>query len=285
MERERHDITRWAEVLQEFGRHEARAARLVTASVAALSTAALVTTWTLDLPPFDSAIVPVRTTTPEEQLAAAFDDATMHVRWDLLPEDRALASPRTEVAYSFPQDARAWPAQIAGADVLAGTNGYDLHVQDPTVTAVVPAPETRAVSREVLSADVTVLSGQGATGLWCRGTDAGAGDRYDFLLTHGGAVGIWEPNPDGLASGKGTGSWYLDGIDLREGVQMQASCLDEGAGVVLLLAVNGRTVLTYEPETLLGPSASGVEAYSYSDLPGSENLTARFRSFTQVSTA
>jgi hypothetical protein len=47
----------------------------------------------------------------------------------------------------------------------------------------------------------------------------------------------------------------------------------------LTLAVNGRTALSYRPETLLGPGHTGVEGMTFSDVDGPTAVT-RFTDFT-----
>ncbi|WP_432563713.1 protein kinase domain-containing protein [Kineococcus sp. SYSU DK003] len=287
--RQRHDTTRWAQALRTLGFGRGRRVRQRTLATALVAAAALGTTYVLDVPPFHRAETATGSSEQEalvQQVAAAYDDAAHTIQWDQLPEDGPLLDPRTQASWTFPEDSEAWPTVFAGAAAVASAQGYDVHVTDASLITDIPAPVV-ATSREVLTSKVSIVSGQGAVGLFCRGGDLDAGERYAFMFSHAGAVGIFEPDdPGGEAGANSTGFWYLHGIDLRDGVELQASCRDEGAKVVLQLAVNGKTVLTYEPTKILGPSRSGVEVYSFGGVEsGGEDITARVTSFAQLSTA
>ena len=119
-----------------------------------------------------------------------------------------------------------------------------------------------------------MTSGQGAWGVWCRGIDRTGTKRYEFLVSHAGAVQIIEPG------GIGSGWKYVEGLDTSVPVTLAARCADRvGAPVELTLAVNGRIALTYRPQTILGPGPAGIEGMTFSDVNGT-TVTASYSRFT-----
>jgi serine/threonine protein kinase len=158
-----------------------------------------------------------------------------------------------------------WPATKRDEYETRYTAGmYAVHATARGGYFAVPSPSRTSLPDEVVTARAAIESGQGAWGLWCRGTDAAGTERYEFLLSHAGAVQILEPD------GSSTGWKYLADIDVSEPVTMAARCDDvPGAPVVLTLSVNGRVALTYEPKgQLLGPGFAGIETMSFSDVSG-----------------
>jgi hypothetical protein len=113
--------------------------------------------------------------------------------------------------------------------------------------------------------------------VWCRGTDPTGTNRYEFQLSHGGAVRI--TMPDNTAT-----DWvYLRDqgivVDVSTPVTLTARCRDlTGAPVELTLAVNGQTVLTHEPIAVLGPGYAGLQAMPFSDVDGAM-ITAEYQQF------
>lgn len=159
-----------------------------------------------------------------------------------------------------------WPdATLPGYETHYRDGGYELHILGHGVYQPVPGPQIGSVTDEVVSATATVQSGQGGWGIWCRGIDQAGSSRYEFLISHAGAVQI--AGPDGY----GTGWVYLVGLDTSAPVTLAARCADVvGAPVELTLAVNGRTALTYRPDStgLLGPGYVGIEGMTFSDVSG-----------------
>jgi hypothetical protein len=156
-------------------------------------------------------------------------------------------------------------------------NGYRLHPTENAFVAV-PAPgDEPQAPDEVVSGTAAIVSGQGAWGVWCRGTDPAGTNRYEFQLSHGGAVRI--TMPDNTAT-----EWvYLRDrgitVDVSRPVTLTARCRDlAGAPVELTLAVNGQAVLTHRPDAVLGPGYAGLQAMPFSDV-GGNMITAEYQQF------
>lgn len=168
-----------------------------------------------------------------------------------------------------------WPAtRTADYETRYSTGMYAVHLITRGGYFAITSPTNKSLADEVVTARGTIESGQGAWGLWCRGTDAVGTERYEFLLSHAGAVQILEPD------GSGTGWKYLADLDLSQPVTMRAHCADvPGAPVVLTLSINGKVALTYKPTgPLLGPGHAGIDIMSFSDVSG-QIITANFSEF------
>jgi serine/threonine protein kinase len=181
------------------------------------------------------------------------------------------------VLYStdFADASHEWPAtKTADYETRYTTGIYAVHATTKGGYFAVPSPTSKSLSDEVVTARAAVESGQGAWGLWCRGTDAAGTERYEFLLSHAGAVQILEPD------GSSTGWKYLATLDVSEPVTMAARCADvPGAPVMLTLSINGKVALTYRQKgPLLGPGYAGIETMSFSDV-GGQIITADFSHF------
>jgi serine/threonine protein kinase len=177
-------------------------------------------------------------------------------------------------AQDLTQSSAEWAATTGPSYTTRYTSsGYELHVADKGVFQPVPTPPASSVSDEVVTATATTISGQGAWGVWCRGTDEAGSRRYEFVLSHAGAVQIVEPGDTG------TGWVYVSGLNLSQPVTLSARCADVvGAPVELTLVVNGRIALTYRPTTILGPGHAGIEGMTFSDVEG-PTIDAAFRRF------
>ncbi|GAA4991228.1 hypothetical protein WHI96_09115 [Pseudonocardia tropica] len=157
-----------------------------------------------------------------------------------------------------------WPEHTdPGVTTRYAEGRYDVHVVRPGTYVTVPAPPTPQIGDEVVTATARIASGQGAWGVWCRGTDERGTRRYEFQVSHGGAVRV--VLPDGTAT-----TWsYVDGLDTSLPVTLSARCDDvPDAPVELTLAVNGTTVLTHRPASILGPGFAGVSGMAFSDVDG-----------------
>jgi serine/threonine protein kinase len=169
----------------------------------------------------------------------------------------------------------AWPVATTTDHTTGWTpSGFRMHVTGQGIFTPIPSPATVSAGDEIVSATAQVSSGQGAWGVWCRGVDAQATQRYEFLLSHAGAVQIIDG--DGQY---GTGWKYVTGLDMNKPVTLSARCADViGAPVELTLAVDGRIALTYHPKIILGPGYSGVEGMTFSDVAG-PTVTADYDHF------
>lgn len=213
------------------------------------------------------------------------DERQHIVHWKLLPSDASAATRRT-YAVDFTRGTAGWRlADATLATATDGPRGLEVAMLQNRQPAALAAPVVSGAGQEVVEARARLVSGQGAWGVWCRGTSVAGTTRYRFLLTHAGAVGIFAYRAGGrpAPAEDGSGWWYLDGVDLAGPVTMTASCRDAPTGgqVDLRLAINGRTVTGYRPPAgfVLSPGYSGIEAYSFSDVAGPK-LDAVFTSFT-----
>ncbi|MEO3812116.1 caspase family protein [Sphaerisporangium sp. B11E5] len=222
--------------------------------------------WSLNGLPGGAA--PTSTPAPSRKVTPnPVDTRTRTITWELLPE----APPVTgEVRYTidFTRSTTGWVTGRAGIGTARRSEGgLRVHpTQNKQIfTLPVPGPPT-GTRAEHMTSVTRFHSGQGAWGLWCRGAEPGGGARYRFLMSHSGAVGVFA----GTGYRDGTGFWTLKGIDLNRPVELRARCADvSGNGPVRLeFAVNGRTVLTHRPATLLGPGYSGIETWGFSDVAG-----------------
>jgi hypothetical protein len=190
-------------------------------------------------------------------------------------EERTLAPFEGEVLYTaFPALTRDWPELETNGYTTTWTGaGYRLHLVSLGEYETVPAPSTPAPSDQVVSATGTRVSGQGAWGVWCRGTDETGSDRYEFQLSHAGAVRI--VMPDATAT-----DWtYVEGLDTTRPHTLTGRCADvPDAPVELTLAVDGVVQQEHRPAAILGPGYSGIEGMTFSDVPG-PTLTADFERF------
>ena len=169
----------------------------------------------------------------------------------------------------------AWPATTAaGYTTRYSDAGYELELTSTGEFEPVTAPRTPSVSDQLVTATAATIAGQGGWGVWCRGTDQAGSRRYEFLISHTGAVQIIEPGDTG------TGWVYLRGLDLSQPVTLTAHCADViGAPIELTLVVNGRVALTYRPSMTLGPGYAGIEGMTFADVEGPK-ITAAYRRFT-----
>jgi serine/threonine protein kinase len=169
----------------------------------------------------------------------------------------------------------AWPATTAaGYTTRYSDAGYELELTSTGEFEPATAPRTPSVSDQLVTATATTIAGQGGWGVWCRGTDQAGSRRYEFLISHTGAVQIIEPGDTG------TGWIYLRGLDLSQPVTLTAHCADViGAPIELTLVVNGRVALTYRPSITLGPGYAGIEGMTFADVEGPK-ITAAYRRFT-----
>ena len=144
---------------------------------------------------------------------------------------------------------KAWPAKTAlGYTTRYSEAGYEVELTSTGEFEPLTAPRTPSVSDQLVTATASTVAGQGGWGVWCRGTDNSGSRRYEFLISHTGAVQIIEPGDIG------TGWVYLRGLDLSQPVTLTAHCADVvGAPIELTLVVNGRVALTYRPSATLGP--------------------------------
>jgi len=188
------------------------------------------------------------------------------VDWkDLGPDGpgAGLASYRTVFATS----AAGWPVETNPSHALVYANGaYTLttRVADPIVT--VRSPVRTSGTKERISGSARIGGGAGSWGVWCRGSGIRDVNRYEFRISHSGAVEILEPG------GRGTGWVKINGIDMSSPVTLTAHCDDSTTSdpVHLGLAVNGRRVIDYVPQgRLLGPGDTGLQAYTFGDVSSS----------------
>jgi hypothetical protein len=240
-----------------------------TAAVSSSLVLIIVMFMALHLPPFSGAV----------------NEKTKTIRWDRLASSEPLSGTRAAYSIDFTTTAEQWPAKdTAVASFTRDTAGYEVQLTDDNMPQVMQAPAPLAHTREVVSATATIESGQGAWGLWCRGTDRLGTNRYRFLLTHSGSIGIFESKltATGEMLDQGTGFWRLTNIDLRQNIHLEGRCADLDGLVSLTMLVNGRQVLKYKPVQILGPGYSGTEVYGFQDVPG-PLLKTRFQNFTQAS--
>lgn len=181
------------------------------------------------------------------------------------------AGGRTLYEQSFADPASGWPTPIsATVGATIRDCAYVVHPAAKGDYAYVAAPATdeARVSDEVVTATATLRSGQGFWSVWCRGTDAGASNAYYFEISHTAAVRILVL--DGSPNGGGTGWHHLDGVAVDQPTTIQARCADvPDAPVELVMAVNGRQVLSFRPTTaLLGPGYAGIGSLTFSDVDG-----------------
>ena len=263
----------WARELRRLaapdaGRSRGRPVALALSGVAAV--AVLVGTSALLGGRSPDAVVPPPSTSAATPSPAPLPPGTLD--WASLPAETPATASLYEQDFATPSPD--WVAEeIPPYTTAYAGGGFELRMTERGVFVPVPAPPARSVSDEVVSATATIMSGQGAWGVWCRGVDEVGSSRYEFLISHAGAVQIIG------ADGEGTGWVYLRGVDLTAPVTLSARCADVGtAPVVLTLGVNGRTALTYRPRTILGPGHAGIEGMTFSDVAG-PTVTARFRSF------
>ena len=267
--REAVDPQRWARRLRRLARRPLIRRRLLAAALAAA---------TLGFALSAAGLLPFTGPAP-------IDTARHLVHWNLLPPDPAEAQ-RDRYTVDFTRAAPGWNAAGHGlATTHDGPDGLTLAMAQNASPATLAAPGISGTGREATTATAALTSGQGAWGIWCRGTSGGGADRYRFLLTHAGAVGIfgYRTEATGPPREEGSGWWYLDGLDLTGPVTMTARCADVPVDgpVALRLSINGRTVAGYVPSAdfLLSPGYSGLEAYSFNDVTG-PRLGVTFSSFT-----
>ena len=163
----------------------------------------------------------------------------------------------------FATSAAGWPREKTGSHVLAYANKtYAITMRKPDTIVTVRSPVQTSGTREVVSGTATISGGAGSWGVWCRGSGAKDADRYEFRLSHTGAVEIVEP--------EGRTGWVrINGLDMSRPVNLTAHCDDSGTSepIHLRLAVNGRHVIDYSPQgRLLGPGNTGFQAYSFGDV-------------------
>ena len=259
---------KWAKRLRRLARRPLVRRRI--ALVTAVITLATGWSWHSGLLPFGG---------PE-----AYDLERQVVHWALLPTDSIEAQQTgytADLASAVPLWARGAHNGVVGQSTR---QGLLLETRRDPRPAVFSMSDPTGGSREVVEATGTISSGQGAWGVWCRGTTQTGTKRYRFLLTHAGAVGIFSYDAGGRGAPReeGTGWWYLTGIDVGEPVRMTAHCSDVPAEqqIGLRLSINGRTVLTHNPgpQAILTPGYSGFETYAFTDVDG-PTLTAVLHSF------
>jgi serine/threonine protein kinase len=275
------DGVAWAERLQTFtpARRQRRHRRGALA-VLALGVAALTTAWMTQTGPFQPSIIDV---------TQAYNYDTKHVAWNELPESPKFPDLEDDVTFGGDRGWSNWPTPAVDS---SGNDGQDdapyvIQASDPAGPTVIGAPEDHTSTREIIRVSGRTSAGQGAWGVWCRGSDAAGTRRYQFLLSHAGAVGIFEADETaGVTLGPGTDFWYVDGVDFRKPVTMDAECADADGGVVLSLRINDREVLRYSPVTVLGPSTSGLVALRFGDLsPTATPISAQIDQFIDASAA
>ncbi|WP_327106827.1 serine/threonine protein kinase [Nonomuraea glycinis] len=218
----------------------------------------------------------IAASTPNSPAEDAFDSLNRTIAWNLLPQARhASGSPRYSV--DFKEDLSApWRkvnptlATARRRDDGLEDDGLEYSIQQNSRRVVVAAPIGPAPGSEAITVRGTLESGQGGWGVWCRGTTAAGQKRYSFMVTHAGAVGIFDYSTN--SSGVGNNWWYLKGVDWNSPINLRVLCEDTGEAkpIKLTLEINDRTVLVFEPDTtaILGPGFSGVECFAFGDLPG-----------------
>ncbi|MFI1993621.1 trypsin-like serine peptidase [Actinoplanes sp. NPDC020271] len=190
-----------------------------------------------------------------------------NIDWDeLAPDDPATGAVRYRTVFATSADG--WPRRRTGSHVLAyANNTYAMTIRKPGTIVTVRSPVHTSGTHEIVSGTATIRGGAGSWGVWCRGSGRDDADRYEFRLSHSGAVEIVEPE---VAP---TGWVKINGLDMSKPVTLTAHCDDSDASepVHLRLAVNGRAVIDYAPRgRLLGPGNTGFQAYSFGDVSGGE---------------
>ncbi|MFC6082391.1 caspase family protein [Sphaerisporangium aureirubrum] len=189
------------------------------------------------------------------------------IRWELLPEAPPVTG-HVKYTIDFTRSATGWTTGRAGIGTVSrSADGLTVHPTQNKQIFILPVPGPPPGTRaEHMSSVVRFNSGQGAWGLWCRGSERAGGARYRFVMSHTGSVAIFA----GGGYDDTTQWWALKGIDLDRPIALRASCMDvsESGPVRLEFAVNGRTVLTHRPRTLIGPGYSGLEAWAFLDVAG-----------------
>lgn len=211
----------------------------------------------------------------EESAEPVATEAAWPIRqWDqLTPYDGGTGPVVYE--HDFRQPDPLWPtAEATDRTTRYEAGGYLLHPTGYGVRTPLAAPPSPSFSDEIVSATALIAGGQGAWGVWCRGNDPAGSQRYEFLLSHAGAVQIVEPGDTG------SGWTYLQGLDLTKPVTIQAECADDPgrSPVRLTLSVNGRTAISYRPKTVLGPGSAGIEGMTFTDVQG-QTITAGYQRF------
>lgn len=175
----------------------------------------------------------------------------------------------------FATSAAGWPRRKTDSNVLAyANNTYALTIRKADTIVTVRSPVQTSGTHEVVSGTATISGGAGSWGVWCRGSGANDADRYEFRLSHTGAVEIVDPEGQ-------TGWVKINGLDMNGPVNLTAHCDDSDTSqpIHLRLAVNGRAVIDYSPHgRLLGPGNTGLQAYSFGDVTATD-FAVRFIDF------